>query len=60
MFLLPRVPIPGNTDNTNTSTHIAATLTYLEKDPVSTTDCNRIFIPFACGFFLSTAVLEPP
>ena len=51
MSLLTRGSIPGKIDNTNTSTHIAPTLTYVEKDPVSATDCNRILFPFYLRFF---------
>ena len=38
MYLLTRSPSPGKIDNTDTSTDIAPTVTYLEKDPKSTTD----------------------
>ena len=38
LFLLTKGPTPGKICNTNTSTHTASLLTYLKKDPVSTTD----------------------
>ena len=45
---------PGKIENTNTITHIAPTLTYLEKEPVTVTDFS---FPFTCGYFLSATVL---
>lgn len=43
----------------NTSTHIA--LIYLEKDPVSTTDCNKNFFPFSMwllSFYYSNKIMK--
>ena len=38
MSLLTTGPTNGKIENTNTLTHIALTLTYLEKEPVIVTD----------------------
>ena len=38
MSLLNTGPTTGKIENTNTVTHIALTLTYLEKEPVIVTD----------------------
>ena len=54
MPLLTSGPTPGKIDNTSASADFAPTVTYQEEDPVSTTDCNRIFFPLllVVTFFL--------
>ena len=59
MSLITRGPTPGKIGNTNTSTHIAPTLTYWRKTQYQ--PMIVIEFPFlcTCGYFLSTTVLRP-